>query len=142
MTGAHASSFGAMLRDSTTQLPTAGFGFEMGTIDSVDAGRLLFRDSWNAGLYGELDTIYKDAVKAGNDQVVWIHKNRMSAMWGDSTLLEEYLVKEGIKTLFWSGVNSNQCVKGSAVDAHNKGYDTVSSTAFSKLLTSTNIISY
>lgn len=47
----------------------------------------------------------------------------MSGLWGTSTLLEEYLVKNGIKTLFFTGVNTDQCVSGSFFDSYSKGYD-------------------
>lgn len=98
MSGAHASSFGAMLR-SSEGLRTAGFGHEMGTVAGVDAGRLLFRDQWNSALYGELQTMYEEGAKDGS--AIWIHKNRMSSMWGEKSLMSEYLEKKGIKVSFF-----------------------------------------
>lgn len=50
---------------------------------------------------------------------------RMSGIWGSGTPLEEYLVKHDIKTTFWSGVNADQCVLGSVVDAYSLGYDII-----------------
>jgi nicotinamidase-related amidase len=49
----------------------------------------------------------------------------MSALWADSTALGEYLKAKGLRTLFWAGVNTDQCVLGSLVDAHSKGYDSI-----------------
>lgn len=112
----HAASFGALSHGT-------GFGSEIGLVDSVPGGRLLFRDTWNAELYGGLQAMYEAGKKAGTD--VWIHKNRMSGLWGVSTLLQTYLEAEGIRTLFFTGVNTDQCVLGTLVDGHNKGYDTV-----------------
>lgn len=109
----HACSFGSIPRLGSNAPPT-GFGSEMGKIDGVDAGRLLFRDTWNADLYGDLKGAWEEGKTTGSD--VWIHKSesfflsirgvstevwvrgvdRMSAMWGKGTALELYLEKEGI----------------------------------------------
>ena len=56
---------------------------------------------------------------------VWVHKNRMSALWGAGTELEMFLEKEGIRTLLLTGVNTDQCVGGTLQDAFSKGYDCV-----------------
>ncbi|EJU00673.1 hypothetical protein DACRYDRAFT_54221, partial [Dacryopinax primogenitus] len=86
-------------------------------------GKLLFRGELNSDLYGPLQTEYEKGKLAGTD--VWIHKDRMSGIWGRNTPLEEHLTKHNIKTLFWSGVNADQCVLGSVVDAYSLGYDIV-----------------
>ena len=49
----------------------------------------------------------------------------MSGMWGPTTACEEFLEKEGIKTLMFTGVNTDQCVGGTFQDCFNKGYDCV-----------------
>lgn len=87
---------------------------------SVDAGRLLMRHTWNAALYPPLDRIYEEGRQLQENQDVWIHKNRMSAMWGAKTDLEEFLEKEGLRTLFFTGVNTDQCVGGTLTDAFSK----------------------
>ena len=46
-------------------------------------------------------------------------------MWGSGTACEEYLQKEGIKTLLFAGVNTDQCVGGTYQDSFSKGYDCV-----------------
>jgi len=56
---------------------------------------------------------------------VWIHKNRMSGLWGGGTACTDFLDKEGITTLLFAGVNTDQCVGGSLQDAFSKGYDCV-----------------
>jgi hypothetical protein len=68
----HTSSFGAIPRAGSNSLVT-GFGSEMGMIDGVDAGKLLFRDTWNADLYGDLKGAWEEG-KEGTD--VWIHKSK------------------------------------------------------------------
>ncbi|KZS96026.1 Isochorismatase hydrolase [Sistotremastrum niveocremeum HHB9708] len=49
----------------------------------------------------------------------------MSGIWGGQTALDLYLQEEGYKTLFFAGVNADQCVLGTVVDAYFKGYDCV-----------------
>ena len=106
-----------------------GLGTEIGPVttasgEEVEGGRLLFRDTWNAALTPELDSAYRDGLSAAVPDV-WIHKNRMSGLWGAATPCTEFLEKEGIKTLFFTGVNTDQCVGGSLQDAFTKGYDCV-----------------
>lgn len=107
-----------------------GLGSEIGPVkieksETVDAGRLLFRDTWNAALPTALDNAYKAGLKIEHKPDVWIHKNRMSGLWGSSTPCTDYLEKEGIKTLLFAGVNTDQCVGGSLQDAFTKGWDCV-----------------
>ncbi|KAF2180735.1 isochorismatase family protein [Zopfia rhizophila CBS 207.26] len=107
-----------------------GLGSPCGTVKlpdgkTVDAGRLLMRDTWNAALYPPLDAIYEEGAKLSRNPDVWIHKNRMSGMWGAITMCEEFLEKEGIRTLLFTGVNTDQCVGGTFTDSFSKGYDCV-----------------
>lgn len=96
-----------------------------GTGGEVDAGGLLMRGAWNSGLYGELDAIYEEGRRLETKPDVWIHKNRMSGLWGARTELEEFLEKEGLRSLLFTGVNTDQCVGGTLQDAFSKGYDCV-----------------
>jgi nicotinamidase-related amidase len=82
-------------------------------------------DQWNAALYPPLDAMYTEGSKLPTNPDVWIHKDRMSGLWGVKTACEEFLEKEGIKTLFFAGVNTDQCVGGTLTDAFSKGYDCV-----------------
>ncbi|KAF2730663.1 Isochorismatase hydrolase [Polyplosphaeria fusca] len=106
-----------------------GLGSECGTVEVggkiVEAGKLLMRDTWNAALYSPLGELYEEGTKLEKNPDVWIHKNRMSAMWGTKPLLEEFLESEGIRTLFFTGVNTDQCVGGTFTDCFSKGYDCV-----------------
>jgi nicotinamidase-related amidase len=96
------------------------------TGNEIDAGRLLVRESWNAGLCPPLDRIYAEGSQLTSGKPdVWIHKNRMSGLWGSGSELEGYLEKEGIRTLLFTGVNTDQCVGGTLQDAFSKGYDCV-----------------
>ncbi|KAF2808922.1 Isochorismatase hydrolase [Mytilinidion resinicola] len=93
--------------------------------ETVDAGRLLVRGEWNAALYPPLDVAFKEGEKLSEVPDVWIHKNRMSGMWGASTPCEEFLEAHGIKSLLFAGVNTDQCVSGTFTDAFSKGYDCI-----------------
>lgn len=93
--------------------------------EEIDAGELLMKDSWNAKLFHPLDTIYEEGAKLKHNPDILIPKNRMSALWGGQTPLDSFLEKEGIKTLLMTGVNTDQCVGGTFMDAFSKGYDCV-----------------
>lgn len=91
----------------------------------IDAGRLLMRDSWNAALYAPLEAAFIEGQESEKIPDVWINKNRMSGLWGGGGECEDFLQKEGIKTLLFAGVNTDQCVGGTFTDAFSKGYDCV-----------------
>ena len=72
-----------------------GLGSEIGPVriedgKIVDAGRLLMRDTWNAALPPPLDAAYKQGQSLKEKPDVWIHKNRMSGLWGSSTSCTEF----------------------------------------------------
>ncbi|KAJ7597019.1 Isochorismatase hydrolase [Mycena floridula] len=96
-----------------------GFGGEL----PGGFGRLLMRDAYNSELYGPLQNAYIEGQKAGTD--FWIHKNRMSALGLHQTALGLFLEQEGLTTLLFAGVNADQCVLGSLVDAYYQGYDCI-----------------
>ena len=107
-----------------------GLGSEIGPVivengRTVDAGRLLMRDTWNAALPPALNDAFIAGQQEKDRPDVWIHKNRMSGLWGSGTSCTEYLKKEGIKTLLFAGVNTDQCVGGSLQDAFTKGWDCI-----------------
>ncbi|KAK4561588.1 hypothetical protein LTR86_004267 [Recurvomyces mirabilis] len=116
---------------SKSQRYYKGLGSECGIVEDpstgkgIDAGRLLMRDAWNSALYPPLDKAYKEGTQIELRPDVWIHKNRMSGMWGAKTECEDFLEKEGIKTLFFTGVNTDQCVGGTLTDSFSKGYDCI-----------------
>ena len=106
-----------------------GLGSQCGDVvlqsgETVDAGRLLMRDTWNASLYPPLAEAYKQGLGSKRPDV-WLHKNRMSGMWGATTPCQEYLDREGIRTLLFTGVNTDQCVSGTLTDSFSKGYDCI-----------------
>ncbi|KZV63295.1 Isochorismatase hydrolase [Peniophora sp. CONT] len=97
----------------------SGFG---GTMPG-DWGKLLMRGEKNSELYGPLQVLYEEGAKEGKDQ--WVHKNRMSGIWGGQSALDLVLKEMGITTLLVAGVNADQCVLGTMIDAYYLGYDIV-----------------
>lgn len=104
-------------------------GMELGEIvledgTQVDAGRVMMRGTWNTALHGPLAGAYEQGKNAARPDV-WIHKNRNSGLWNEKSAFGEYLKKEGIRTLLFSGVNTDQCVGATLQDAHAQGFDTI-----------------
>ncbi|KAF2490820.1 Isochorismatase hydrolase [Lophium mytilinum] len=97
-----------------------GLGTDIGPIQlddgsTVEGGRVLMRDQWNSEFYAPL------ASKA-EDHDIRIYKNRLSGFWG-GTGVEDALRSRGIRTLIFSGCNTDQCVATSLTDAVSKGWD-------------------
>ncbi|KEF60932.1 uncharacterized protein A1O9_02496 [Exophiala aquamarina CBS 119918] len=110
-----------------------GLGSDIGPVSLSDegttmaGGRLLMRDTWNADITPELRANYESEGLSPKNPLpdVWIHKNRMSGLWGPGTPCTEFLTARGIQTLLFTGVNTDQCVGGSLQDAFSNGYDTI-----------------
>ena len=97
---------------------------ELGDGKTADAGRMLMRDQWNTRLHEPLEAAYLTGLKAKVPDVRF-HKTRLSGMWGGSTPFTDFLEKRGIRTLLFTGVNTDQCVLATLQDACNKGWDTI-----------------
>ncbi|KAF1917289.1 Isochorismatase-like protein [Ampelomyces quisqualis] len=113
-----------------TQSAHKGIGASCGTLKldngtTIDAGKLLMCNQWNTALYPPLDTIYSQGTQLPHNPDIWIHKDRMSGLWGAKTSFEAFLDEQGIKTLFFAGVNTDQCVGGTLTDAFSKGFDCI-----------------
>jgi nicotinamidase-related amidase len=81
-----------------------------------DLGLTLIKDSWSADLTDELKISYQDSD-------YWVDKYRISGFPGSS--LDPILRANGINTLFFGGVNTDQCVMDSIHDAAFLGYDNI-----------------
>lgn len=95
----------------------AGIGRDMGTIEvdgnSIPIGRMLYKSSWNAELYGKLLDDYNAHKEDGT--ALLFHKERISGLAACTTKslspssapeqLEDSLQKLGIRTLLFTGVN-------------------------------------
>lgn len=95
------------------------FGSDMGTIEdngtTIAVGAKLMRGAWNSEPYGVLGEMKDAGVAAGTDLV--FHKNRLSGLWGPQTPYGLWLQENEITTIFFGGVNADQCVWGTFIDA-------------------------
>ncbi|KAH7350514.1 Isochorismatase-like protein [Rhexocercosporidium sp. MPI-PUGE-AT-0058] len=95
---------------STDHTSATTFGSDMGIVPgtNISAGLKLMRGSWNAQPYGPLHDLQVEGVASGTD--MYFNKNRLSGLWGAQTPLGLWLQENEITTLFFGGVNSDQCV--------------------------------
>lgn len=110
---------------SNNHSSTTTFGSDMGIVPgtNISAGLKLMRGSWNARPYGPLYDLQVEGVTSGTD--LYFNKNRLSGLWGAQTPLGLWLQENEITTLFFGGVNADQCVWGTFLDAYYKGFDVV-----------------
>ncbi|CAI7644493.1 unnamed protein product [Penicillium manginii] len=97
---------------------------------NLEGGRVLMKGSWNAAIYGPLESKLQtdssdNPLSVTSKPDVLIHKNRTSGLCLSNTEFEKFLEDNGIKTLLFAGVNTDQCVGGTLMDACSKGYDCV-----------------
>ncbi len=106
-----------------------GMGADLGEIvladgTKVDAGRALMRDTWNTALHGPLLSAFEDGQAASRPDVL-IYKDRSSGLYDAKSDCAECLKREGIHTLLFTGMNTDQCVMSTLQDAHSGGFDTI-----------------
>ena len=116
-------SFKSGFSTNGSDIADQSFGSDMGIVDGIPAGAKLMRGSWNAQPYGVLNDMKNAGLAAGTD--LYFNKNRLSGLWGAQTPLGLWLQENEITTLFFGGVNADQCVWSTLVDAYFKGFDTV-----------------
>ncbi|KAH9480816.1 Ureidoacrylate amidohydrolase RutB [Psilocybe cubensis] len=90
---------------------------------TIAVGRKLMRGSWNAQPWGALLNEQVQGVAKGTD--FYFNKNRLSGMWGAGTPMQTWLQDNSMTTLFFGGVNIDQCVWGTLLDSFYKGYDVI-----------------
>jgi nicotinamidase-related amidase len=78
------------------------------------ARAVLQKDAWGAALFEPLKAEPSD---------IWVDKFRMSGFW--DTPLDSILRNLRIDSLLFAGVNADQCVLATLMDANFAGYDTV-----------------
>ena len=104
-------------------------GDELGevTLDNgtkVDAGRSLFKGTWNAALHDPLAASFTESQQSSLPDVMF-HKNRNSGMCEAMTDCTDFLMEKGIRTLLSTGMNTDQCVLSTVFNAQMKGFDTI-----------------
>ena len=93
---------------------SSGDGVGLGDPLPKNGAPVLIKGSWAAAVVDEL------AIEPGDIQV---DKYRMSGFW--DTPLDSILRNLGRTTLFFSGVNADQCVMATLQDANFLGYDCI-----------------
>lgn len=94
------------------------FGDNLGRIDGIDAGRKLMRGSWNAQAWSTLHNFQLSGLNEGTD--MHFYKDRLSGLWSSESSLNKHLSERNITTLFFAGVNTDQCVWGTMSDAFSR----------------------
>ena len=122
------ASAGGFVHGGETRIVNAP-GDELGevTLDDgtkVDAGRALFKGTWNAALHKPLAAAFNESQSLPLPDVLF-HKNRNSGMCEAMTECTDYLTSKGIRTLLFTGMNTDQCVLSTAFNAQMKGFDTI-----------------
>ena len=120
----------SMIVDEAVRRRTEGIGFDLGSVklddgQTVDAGRMLMRGTWNAALCPELDRIFQESKSMGDMSDILIHKNRMSGFWAPDGEAVVALKKAGITTLLFAGIKTDVCVMDSLLDAWHVGFDVI-----------------
>ena len=101
-------------RDALLARVSAGGSRHLGDELPATSSRVLTRGSWSAAIVDELKPDAAD---------VLVEKHRMSGFW--DTPLDSILRNMDAKTLFFAGVNADQCVLHTLADANFLGYDTI-----------------
>ncbi|MBW4473502.1 MAG: cysteine hydrolase family protein [Stenomitos rutilans HA7619-LM2] len=91
-----------------------GDGVGLGDPLPANGAPVLIKDSWAAAVVNELEQQSDD---------VRVDKYRMSGFW--DTPLDSILKNLGRTTLFFTGVNADQCVMATLQDASFLGYDCI-----------------
>ncbi|MBE9036814.1 cysteine hydrolase family protein [aff. Roholtiella sp. LEGE 12411] len=91
-----------------------GHGVGLGDPLPSNGARVLMAGSWAAAVIDELEQLPED---------IRVDKYRMSGFW--DTPLDSILRNLGKTTLFFAGVNADQCVLATLCDANFLGYDCV-----------------
>jgi len=91
-----------------------GVGVGLGDALPESGSAVLTAGSWSAGVVEELEQLSTD---------ICIDKYRMSGFW--DTPLDSILRNLGRTTLFFGGVNADQCVMSTLQDANFLGYDCI-----------------
>jgi ureidoacrylate peracid hydrolase len=92
----------------------AGTGEGIGSRTAGNGSRVLTKDAWGAALVDGL---------VAEPQDIHVDKYRMSGFW--DTPLDSILRNLRVDTLIFAGVNSDQCVYATLIDAACLGYDVV-----------------
>ena len=89
---------------------------QKGIGEDLDTGSVLTEGSWGAEIIDELKPLI-------DEQDIRIEKVRMSGFYG--THLDQVLRTQGVGTIYFTGVNVDQCVTTTMEDAYFRDYNAV-----------------
>jgi ureidoacrylate peracid hydrolase len=89
---------------------------QRGIGEELEHGPVLVRESWGAEIVDELKPFMQE-------DDIHVEKVRMSGFY--ETHLDQVLRTQGINTLYFSGVNTDQCVTTTMEDAYFRDYNAV-----------------
>ncbi|KAF2228147.1 isochorismatase family protein [Elsinoe ampelina] len=106
-----------------------GVGCDIGDLRThdgarVSAGRALMRGSWSAAIHEPLAISFRQSQHTSKPDVL-IYKNRNSGLWHDEADCNMFLQNNGLRTLLFAGMNVDQCVISTLIDAQARGYDPI-----------------
>lgn len=106
-----------------------GLGQPLGEVTLADgkvvpAGRMLMRHQWNTELSSPLWASFQSSYQLPKADV-WLNKSRISGLHVPGSPAGLFFQNHGIKTLFFAGVNTDQCVNATLTDAFCQGYDCI-----------------
>ena len=106
-----------------------GLGEEMGKAmveggREVDMGKKLMKGSWNTQMTPRLMEEYESTLKTKKPDK-WLFKDRLSGLWHKETMAMRWFREQGMRTLLFAGVNTDQCVLSTLQDASHHGFDCV-----------------
>lgn len=118
---------GGRMEERFGERPTVGE--DMGDVAEegdipVPGGRLLMRDQWNTSLHPPMQASFDSSQRLQKPDVRF-HKAHISGFTSPNLPIVQFLRQKGIKSLLFSGVNTDQCVLASLQDAAAMGFDAV-----------------
>lgn len=112
---------------TSLEKPTLGQDLGQITLENgttVDAGRMLYKGTWNTELWPPLQKEFEESQYLKKPDVRF-HKIRLSAFFAGKSDLRDWLRKNGYRTLLFAGVESDACVLISQQEANLAGFDTI-----------------
>lgn len=91
----------------------------------MEGGRILMQGAWNSWLHDPLADSYQEGKHATTRPDVHFYKNRSSGLCDKMTALTDFLGRHNLRTLLFTGINTDQCVMGTLQDAYLQGFDTI-----------------
>ncbi|KAF5574948.1 isochorismatase hydrolase [Fusarium pseudocircinatum] len=107
-------NFTRSLIDSTYSAMRIGLGADLGQ----GMGKTLMAGEWNSAIWPPLAAV-------ASTEDIFCTKNRLSGLWDKEQPLWKHLAKSQITTLMFAGIQTDQCVLSTLMDAYSAGWDCI-----------------